>query len=139
MKNSNVIKQILNMITAKEKYSSIVLIFFTVFGTLIEALSLGAILPMLLLLVDSEKLYNNHIFQEFTATFGFHTTESLLTTFALLILIIFLLKSVFISLLNWFVLDFFNNIRVRLSLHFYKLYLYLPYFLQIQQNFGIFL
>tara|TARA_Y100000590_G_scaffold205350_2_gene232867 strand:+ start:948 stop:2675 length:1728 start_codon:yes stop_codon:yes gene_type:complete len=126
--------QILKMVTAREKYISLVVVFFTICATFIEMLSVGAILPMLLLLVDSEKLYNNEIFQKFIDIFGLQSGESLLITFALLILIIFLFKSVFISFLNWFVLDFFNNIRIRLTLSYYKLYLNLPYFLQIQQN-----
>jgi len=132
--NSNTMDQILKMVTAREKYISLVVVFFTICATFIEMLSVGAILPMLLLLVDSEKLYNNEIFQKFIDIFGLQSGESLLITFALLILIIFLFKSVFISFLNWFVLDFFNNIRIRLTLSYYKLYLNLPYFLQIQQN-----
>ena len=134
MLNSNTMDQILKMVTAREKYISLVVVFFTICATFIEMLSVGAILPMLLLLVDSEKLYNNEIFQKFIDIFGLQSGESLLITFALLILIIFLFKSVFISFLNWFVLDFFNNIRIRLTLSYYKLYLNLPYFLQIQQN-----
>ena len=130
----NFMDQILKMVTSREKYISLVVIFFTICATFIEMLSVGAILPMLLLLVDSEKLYNNEIFQKFIDIFGLQSGESLLITFALLILIIFLFKSVFISFLNWFVLDFFNNIRIRLTLSYYKLYLNLPYFLQTQQN-----
>lgn len=134
MSNSNTMDQVLKMVTAREKYISLVVIFFTICATFIEMLSVGVILPMLLLLVDSEKLYNSEIFQKFIDIFGLQSGESLLITFALLILIIFLFKSVFISFLNWFVLDFFNNIRIRLTLSYYKLYLNLPYFLQIQQN-----
>ena len=128
------LSKIFGILNLREKRIFIVLIFSQVISMILEVLSIGAIIPLISSLTDS----NSNTFSNLFKNIQFINFDNLVNLeikqVIFLVIAIFLLKNLYLSFSTWFKSYFLNNISKRLSFDLFNYYLKIPYEKLSQRN-----
>ena len=122
-----------NLLSKSEKKYFKILLLLILIGTFLETLSIGAVIPILKILV-SQDLGNN--FNNLLASLklnDYSQSQLFLLSLACLI-IIFSVKSIFLSFLKFKQFNYLANVKINLSKNFFSLYLHKPYIYHLKTN-----
>ena len=102
------LKKIRFLINRKQKKALIILTFLLIIGMFFEVLGLGAIIPVISLLVDPDKLIENEFISNELGFFFIHYDEKDLVIFALSgLVLLYIFKTIFAFLyMCWPFLNF---------------------------------
>ena len=125
----NKFKKISFLLTVKEKYNLVIISLFNSIGVLLETLSFVIIIPVFNVIFLKENKYNYLIDFFFEQDF-FENTNAKIIILVILILL-FCFKNIFLILINYVSIKFFNSLNLRISNSLFKLYL--------EQDFAFFL
>lgn len=120
----------------KQKKYFFLLIILTIFGAIFEMLSLGLLIPIMSLLVNkSENLNINGLdfFHSLLFDFNLNNNQKIIY-FILAILLIFLIKTIFFTLLNFFNFRIIANFNYEISKKVFRNYLYQDYIFFLSSN-----
>jgi ABC-type bacteriocin/lantibiotic exporter with double-glycine peptidase domain len=117
------IKKIFLLIDNKDKKKLFIIIFFIVFGAVLEMISVGMVFPLLKIISDPSFLhnYNNYKIVNFlTSSFS---NINIVYIILFLFLIIFYVKNFFLSFVNWLQFRFSTNLNISFSKKLFNGYL----------------
>lgn len=136
----NDLKKIFFLINKKEKYKLAIISVLNFFGILLEMLSFALIIPVFnIIFLDkkSEVTILNFIYSKFSS-FNINIEDDIFKILILFILILlFFFKNIFLIIINYFSIKFYNFIQLRISNSLFRLYLKQDYsfFLDTKSDF----
>ncbi len=136
----NDLKKIFFLINKKEKYKLAIISVLNFFGILLEMLSFALIIPVFnIIFLDkkSEVTILNFIYSKFSS-FNINIEDDFFKILILFILILlFFFKNIFLIIINYFSIKFYNFIQLRISNSLFRLYLKQDYsfFLDTKSDF----
>ena len=112
---------IFNILNKEEKKNFLIFIIFSFLSLILEALGISLFLPIISYLISPQILTESKFFNIFKEMIYFEKEISYFYLFISLFTFIFILKNVILILINYWQLNFGNQIRLRMSnLFFYS-------------------
>ena len=130
------LKKFYSHFPAKFKKKSIIFIILLVFSSLLETLSIGLIFPVIEFIINGN-FPNNFLGFDFN-TFLINK-DNFILNFIIFIILLYLFKTVFLVLFNYWQLKFSRNIFKYLSTDLFKKYLFSPISLYHKKNSAVLL
>jgi ATP-binding cassette subfamily B protein len=127
----NFIIKISKILTNKNKKFFLLIVCLSIFKTFIELISIGSLVPILVILSNSDK--KNQIFIKLPFLEEFNESQ-LLLTFIIFFIIIYLIKTIFLVFLNIFSSKFSHNLYKELSESLLNQYLNNKFIFFVQNN-----
>ena len=125
----------LNYIFSREQKIKLVLLFFMIIiGTFAELFGVTSILPVIQVATEPGAEYDNPLITVCVNVFHCNTTEELLFALALLILIIFVVKNIYIVVMYAVQYEFIYNNQQRLASRLMRAYMKKPYIFHLSKN-----
>ena len=121
----------------RSQINKIILLFFVVLiGVLLEMLGIGLIIPILSLLSEqaTNKFFDYEKFISFFSFMNISNRQDLILISTYLLLIVFFLKTIFLSLLLWFQSQFINHLHSTISGKLFNTYLFQDYLFHVKRN-----
>jgi ATP-binding cassette subfamily B protein len=133
----NNLKKIFFLLTRKEKHNLAIISLFNLIGVLLEMLSFVIIIPVFNLIFLKDKSYN-HLIDFFFGQDFFDKTNAKILILVILILL-FCFKNIFLVIINYISIKFYNFLNLRISNSLFELYLKQDYsfFLSSKSDFLI--
>lgn len=127
------LKEILYLMGVAQRKIPFLLLLFLLTSAF-DVIGLGLIGPYLSIIVDPERFLESSIGQ-FIIGLGFPSEpQKLLVTISVGLVLIFLLKAVAAILINWLIMRFAMNQKIRLQKSLMKSYQHLPYLKYLERN-----
>jgi len=122
-----------NVYNSKQKKSIKIFFVLSLIGMFLEMLGIGLFIPLLSILIDP--LYSDKIIN-YINNYGFYfTSQNDLILFSIiLILLIFLIKTIYLSLVSFAQIKFLINLKTDISSKLYKIYLSKPFIFHLSNN-----
>jgi ABC-type multidrug transport system fused ATPase/permease subunit len=128
------IKRLSPQISLKKRRILFALLLLTIFSSIIDAMSIGAVLPFLSAITNPEKLINNSIFSEFIIYFKINNSNDLVKIMTIGVVSVTIVSAIFRWVVIYFQTLISNNITSELSIKGYERTLYQPYSVHIALN-----
>lgn len=130
----NTIKMLRYIFDRKQKVTIIRILIQIVIGTVLEFVGVTAILPFVEAAMDPSKVHGNKIMELLYALFGFKDVQEYLICMAILLIIIYLVKNVFLVYMNYNIYRFnYDNQRL-VAKKLLDTYLIEPYVFFLDHN-----
>lgn len=135
-------KKVLSVLSLKQKYSFYFLNFFLIVASILETLSIIAIIPVARLITDGKKIFENYpklsFLEEYISIFQMGV-EKVLVFFMFLIAIIFICKNLILTLIYYFKEKYFFSVRSYVMETIYKKYIFQDYSSRSKKNSSLFI
>ena len=128
------LKRLKPQISIKKRKILVALLFLTILSTIIDAISIGAILPFLSSITNPDKVLKNKLIQPFIENFNLNSSEDLIKLMTIGLIIITLFSAFFRWAVMFFQTRISNSISSDLCIKAYKRTLYQPYSVHISRN-----
>lgn len=103
-------------------------------GTLLEAISVGLVIPVLTLIMQHDLKTNFLGILSILNAFGPSTYDKSVQIALIFLVLVYFLKTAFLTLLSWFQMRFSFGVQQELSKRIYESYLARPYFFFLRKN-----
>lgn len=127
-------KKLNYIFTKKQKIKLALLFLMIVIGTFAELVGVTSILPVIQVATEPEVPQDNLLINICVNVFGCNTTEELLFTLALLILLIFVVKNIYIVVMYAVQYEFIYNNQQLLASRLMRSYMKKPYIFHLSKN-----
>ena len=130
----NNLRTIIKILSPRQKYTAVILVFFLVIGAVFETAGVAAVVPIIAVLIDENFLDK---YQWVSPLYGYIGVESQywIVIFTLLaVAVLYLVKNIFLAFLTYLKIKYILNIRLNLSLKLFEGYLKNPYTFHMQKN-----
>ena len=131
-------KNILNLLSKKEKLNLTILICFMLIGTLFETLGIGLVVPILTLILDGKAILQEFsIFNDVPFLKNYlnsNSQEILIVHGVIFLTLVFLIKNLFLIFLSWRNAKFIFDLRASLEARLFSGYLNQKYDFFIKKN-----
>ena len=119
-----------------QKKKTFLLLFAVLIGVLLEMLSIGLIIPILTLMSDqgANRFIDVEKFASFFPFVSISDHKDMVFFSIYLLLIVYFLKTFFLTYLLWFQSKFVNNLHSDISFRIFKTYLFQDYIFHIKKN-----
>lgn len=121
------------LLTKDQKKYFAFLLFLTVISTFLEIVGIGAIIPLINIIISPDAIANNEFLSNIFQNIGI-SKENFILLFLIIFLIIFILKSFFLVLLSYVQIRFIFFISVYFSKKLFLVYLKQPYSFYLNKN-----
>jgi ATP-binding cassette subfamily B protein len=128
------IKRLSPQISIKKRRILFALLILTIFSSIVDAISIGAVLPFLSAITNPEKLINSPTFSRYIIYFKISNSNDLVKIMTIGIVSVTLLSATFRWIVIYFQTLISNNITSELSIKGYERTLYQPYSVHIALN-----
>jgi len=128
------IKRLSPQISIKKRRILFALLILTIFSSIVDAISIGAVLPFLSAITNPEKLINSPTFSKYIIYFKINNSNDLVKIMTIGIVSVTLLSAAFRWIVIYFQTLISNNITSELSIKGYERTLYQPYSVHIALN-----
>ena len=118
-------KKIYQLFPEKFKKKSILFIFLSIFASILETLGIGLIFPLIEIIIN-QKFSKNLFGINFNEFFSESENKEIISFIILIILVLYLFKTIFLILFNYWQIKFSQNIYKFLSIKLLKKYLFNP-------------
>lgn len=127
-------KKFFSLFSARDKWRSLMLFGLILFGALLEVAGVGAIPVFVGVVSDPERIMKYDFVASTLNRYGITTSDQLLIWGALALIIIYLVKNTYLSLLFYWKAKFIKNRQVNLSTRLFSAYMGAPYTFHLQRN-----
>lgn len=127
-------KKIWELLTSAERRSALALLGLMFVGMLLETLGVGLVIPAIALLTQSDLVRNYPIFQSALQALGNPNPQTLAIGGVLVLVGVYLIKTLFLGFLAWQQTRFAFEVQVQLSQRLFTTYLRQPYLFHLQRN-----
>jgi ABC-type multidrug transport system fused ATPase/permease subunit len=127
-------RKIWDLLTFAERRSAVVLLGLMFVGMVLETLGVGLVIPAIALLTQSDFAHNYPSFQPTLQALGNPSQRSLAVGGMLVLVGVYLIKTLFLALLAWRQMRFAFGVQAQLSQRLFTLYLRQPYTFHLQRN-----
>ena len=132
------IKKISFLLTAQEKKSLLFLSILLLIGMILEVIGLGAILPIIAFVLDSEMLLGNELINKYFGNFIIKYDYNTIAIFMLGgLVLLYIIKTVFLGFLTYKQSLILEKIHGSLSVSLFKGYLFQPYKYHIKRDLSL--
>jgi ABC-type multidrug transport system fused ATPase/permease subunit len=128
------LKRIYHLLSLSKKKRSFLLLILLLIAMVLEMLGMGLILPVLSIMINPDALKNSSIIKNDYINLSDCTQVQLITIAMILIIVVYIIKSIFFLILNNIQSKFIFGISKDLSNRLFKGYLYLPYSFHLKFN-----
>lgn len=129
--------KIKKIITQKYFNFSFILLFFVFIGTFFEMMGIGALFPLLNFLSNGDTDFFRYLNSIFKLNIEVNNKEYLINFFAILLLTIYLTKSLYLTFLAYLFATFLKKIKISLTVRLFENYLSINYLSMIKKNTNI--
>jgi len=130
----NIIKKLNFLLTNKQKKKLYLLFFLLIMGMFLEMLSIGILVPLLGLMVNSDMTNKYPIILSFFKFFNIETKEQIVIISMLSLVFFYLLKTTYLIFLSWHQSKFTSNLASEMGNKLFKGYLNLSYDFHLNKN-----
>ncbi len=123
-----------SLLSSQRKSHFLLLLFFTVFSSIAEVISIGAIFPFLAAITSPEKLLKNEYFSAFFSEYYFYLEGNLVLIITIFFSVIILISGVIRMLLWWLQTRISFAVGADFSYEIYKKTLFQPYEVHLTRN-----
>ncbi len=128
------IKKLYEMLPSREKGETFIIALLMFIGMLFETLGVGLVVPVVSLLIDQNSLNNYPFIQNFILQFTFVGEENFVLVILLLLVFVFLIKNIYLFLINFYKLSFSYRVNLFLSMKIFNTYLNQSYSYFLDKN-----
>ncbi len=128
------LSRVWSILPTSKKPKALILLGLMIIGMLLEMLSVGFILPIIVLLNDTQLAANNPYLLNILAFLEYPSQTRLMMIAVFFLLVVYSLKNAYLAVLVWIQSKFIFNTQIELSGELFKRYLYQPYTYHIQKN-----
>jgi ABC-type multidrug transport system fused ATPase/permease subunit len=132
--NSSTTRKLWGLLSVEERRKAIIVLVLMFIGMGLETLGVGLVIPALALLTQSDFDRNYPALQPTLQALGNPSRESLVVGGMLVLVGVYLIKTLFLALLAWQQTRFAFDVQARLSQRLFKVYLRQPYTFHLQRN-----
>lgn len=132
--NRSTVNKIWDLLTSTERHSAIVLLGLMFIGMVLETLGVGVVIPALGLLTQGDAVRNYPALQSILQALGNPSQRTLVIGGMLLLVGVYLIKTLFLAFLVWWQTRYVYGLQARLSQHLFTVYLRQPYTFHLQRN-----
>lgn len=130
----DILYKVYKLLDKKDRFQVTVLFMIMVFGSFLEVLSIGAIIPYILLIGDPEKIESYPFLQEISDYLGLDSLRELLLVLGGVLIFIFLFKNLYLIISNFLQSKFAYKKYKQISSRLFNTYLEKPYIFHLQRN-----
>lgn len=130
----SIIKKINFLITRKQRLGLVLLTVLLFIGMVLEVFGLGILVPTITVILDPDVIRDNTFISSISEYFGIISHIELVFSFLLIILSIYLFKTIFLVFLTLKQNRFLNNITAFIGNSLFKKYLKAPYNFHLIRN-----
>jgi ABC-type multidrug transport system fused ATPase/permease subunit len=123
-----------SLLTAAKRRTTILLLAFTIIGTLVEVLGIGLLLPVIALLVDDNLGASYPAVQPLLNALGNPTHQAQIQIIMIALIGVYLVKNLYLAFIAWWQARFSVSLLVELSQQLFSIYLRQPYNFHLQRN-----
>lgn len=127
-------RKIWDLLTVAERRSAVMLLGLMFIGMVLETLGVGLVIPAVALLTQSDFAHHYPAFQPALLALGNPSQLSLAVGGMLVLVGVYLIKTLFLALLAWRQMRFAFGVQAQLSQRLFTLYLRQPYTFHLQRN-----
>ena len=120
----------------KEKINFFLIVFFAIIQAFLELISIAAVIPFITFLLKPEELNNYQFFSDFLYSINFLEHENFIVVLCLVFCAIFLIKNIFIVLINKKTFEFIFKFRTSLHIDLLNKVLHQNYLFFVNQGFS---
>ena len=128
------IRKINFLITKRQRLGLALLTVLLLIGMFFEVFGLGILLPAITIILNPNIITENELISSFSDLFGIENHIQLVVAFLIIILVIYLIKTIFLVYLSFKQNRFLNNLTVYISNSLFKKYLNAPYSFYLLRN-----
>jgi ABC-type multidrug transport system fused ATPase/permease subunit len=129
-------KKIWFLIPKSKKKLAIKLWIMMVFGMLLEMISIGLVIPLIVLLTQKDKFTSYPALGELMQQFNYPSIGTIIMSLMLFLIFIYIVKNSFLAFLAWKQTKFAFGVQSELSRKLFSYYLKMPYHFHLQKNSG---
>jgi ABC-type multidrug transport system fused ATPase/permease subunit len=134
MKKITIIKKITSLLTHEHKKKVSILLLLTLVGVFFEMLGITMFIPLIAVIISPEKFANNNVIHKVISMTGYSSQNNMIMIVILSIIIIFILKTLYLSFLYKIQNRFANTFVYELSINLFTGYLRQPYQFHVENN-----
>lgn len=129
--------KVFNIFTTKEKMKCALIVVMMLIGALLEAVGIGAIMPLLALMSDENYLQKHHEIANIVCSFGITTHRDLIMVSSVMLILVYVIKNLFLAFETRIQICFALNKQIELAQKLLRYYLNKPYEFHLQNNSAI--
>jgi len=133
-KKPEIARKILDLLIPSERRSAISLFGLMLIGMVLETIGVGVVLPLIALLMQGDLATNYPVFQPMLQTMGNPSQKNLIIGAMLVLMGLYLIKTLFLALLAWQQARFTFGVQAQLSQRLFSIYLRQAYMFHLQHN-----
>jgi ATP-binding cassette subfamily C protein len=122
------------VLTAKERRQAGMIVLLVVGAAVLETAGIGAVLPLMQLLVQPDFLERNTLAQNLQALLGLHTASQFLVAALLGLLLLFLVKNLYLSFVYYVQARYVAAVEARLGTELLAAFLHAPFSERLEQH-----
>lgn len=130
----SIARKIWDLLTPVERRSAVMLLGLMLIGMVLETLGVSLVIPALALLTQKDFARHYPALQPFLQTLGNPSQQSLVIGGMLVLVGVYLIKTMFLALLAWRQTRFAYGVQAQLSQRLFAVYLRQPYTFHLQRN-----
>ena len=127
-------KKIMYVFNSKQKRTMSVLVIEIIIGALFELMGVAAVLPFVTVAMKPETVHEQEYLNYFYNLFGFHKENEFLALIAATLIVIFLIKNLYLTYMNFTIYRFTYNNQRKLAYRLLHCYMYQPYTFFLDHN-----
>ena len=127
-------KKIWYLLTSKERIQAIFLLIFMCIGATLELVGIGVIPVFTAFIAQPQSPTQNPVIHYLYQIFNLHSHQELITVVGLILIVIFIFKSIFLIFLSYIQYKFIFNKMRSFSVNLYTTYLSSPYTFHLVRN-----
>ena len=97
----DLLKKITRILDDKQKKQALIILVLSIIGALLETLGVSAILPLVQVMLEPDKIFENRIVSELLFVLNIYETDSLIFFIAIFTITIYVLKNAYLCFLSW--------------------------------------
>lgn len=130
-------KQLLGILTSKQKIKGVILIILLIFVSILEMLGISVVIPFIIAMLEPELLLNNKYIVSVAGFLHLDDYDNILLLVAIGIIGVYVVKNAMILLANYYQADFRNKLEKDLSIKLLASYMKRPYTFFLDTNLSL--
>lgn len=128
------ISEISYIFDRKQKRSMILLLIVIFIGAIMELLGVSLFMPLTTVVTDPDKIDNNVFLKSFRDILGFNDTRQMFIGLAFTIIVIYIVKNVYLSLMYYHLYGFIYHNQLKVESRLIDCYMKKPYIYHLDHN-----
>lgn len=120
--------------SSRDKVRLVILMFMMMIGSVLELMGVTIFMPFINIIMEPKQIWENPLLSFFYEMGGFHTVEGFLAFIAGVIICIYLIKNIFLAIMQNSIIKFCYNTQMRISTRLLKTYMSEPYSFHLNKN-----